>query len=548
MIADLHCHISTKPMFLKRSDKNCHEILNFDIQVLGCTIDEIIGGDVVDSQSSLQQQFDGNVSFSINPIYGLEQNIGNLKNVGFLKSDPQVDDDVIDNLASTDTLFSDHFDREYTLALSESTGAFRDSINFITPTNKKLVLGKLNVLTAIEGIHTLFASRREYEGVYNNDFFAHFKREIARVFPAYVTVSHMYFTGLFSYCNGSKMSNKVEAQWFMPYDRGFLGLNRNCKRVIDACHANKTSIDVKHTSFANRLAIYEYIHDNADSLPPIASHVGIAYMTFSDYLINNKISISSRSIWPYPNEEQEATSEEKRTVELEIRRNKGPLGLKGNCSQINLFDEDIIAIMSLGGLIGISFDERILGATFWKNATLKQIDHISPEDGNFIRNEYNRIIDKLDIDVPHIDNSQIGFTQLPFVEGILQDIVRVMRDTNDHLDYFIQSILYLLEVGYANDIEKPWRFISLGSDYDGLINAINCCKSSADLADLRTLVINNLHQNKNKNRYKVLRKVEADGIDIIQLVHQIFFFNAVDHFIETMDLDGQEFIENTVTL
>ena len=89
-------------MFLKKTDKNCSEQLEFNI--IGC-IDEIIGGDVVDSQSCINQQLAGAVSFSINPLYVLEQNLGSSRNVKLLARNKKVDGDVIHNLADGDTLF-----------------------------------------------------------------------------------------------------------------------------------------------------------------------------------------------------------------------------------------------------------------------------------------------------------------------------------------------------------------------------------------------------------------------------------------------------------
>ena len=433
---------------------------------------------------------------------------------------------------------------EHQLVSNEAIGAASDQINLVTRTNRKLQVGKLNILTAIEGIHGLFATGKEYDGIFNNAFFDHVETQLQRLFPAYLTIAHMHQNRIFGFCNGIKMSKSDQEQWFLPHDRGFKGLNNIGRRLLRMLDNNNVAIDLKHTSFANRMAIYEFIQDN-NLAPPVATHCGVTYMTFTDYLINNKISIKSRRIWPDPHSEPPGDSSLwPRTVQLEINRAKGPLNLYGNPAQINLFDEDIIAILKMGGLIGVSLDERILGATALKNAKRKQIDQISPEDGNYILTDYNRICQKLNIDVPPLDPTQLGLQNMEELSGLLQDLFEIQRDTDKHFDYFIQTVLYILKLGYDHHIPNPWKHICIGSDYDGLINAINACKTSKKLPILKNKM--RAYCIKHENSSSVLKKVKADGLDIFQLVDHITFFNAVMHFSNRMGLDAQQFIDDTV--
>ncbi len=541
MIADIHCHISTKPMFLKKQDKNCSEQLEFHI--IGC-LDEIIGGDIVDSQSCINQQLAGAVSFSINPLYALEQNLGNSKNVQLLARNRKVDGDVINDLADGSELYHAHLLKENDLMDDEEQNAASDHINLITPTNKKLIVGKLNILRSIEGTHSLFATTNEYGGTFNNAFFDHVKTQLQTLFPAYLTISHMHQNNIFSFCNGIKMSKSDQEQWFLPHDRGFKGLNNIGRRLLRLCNDNDVAIDLKHTSFANRLAIYEFISDN-NMEAPIASHCGVAYMTFTDYLVNNKINIKSRRMWPDPLTPPPGDiTTWPRSVEIELNRSKGPLNLYGNPSQINLFDEDIIAILSMGGLIGISLDQRILGGTALKNAKRTQIDQISPEDGNFIITDYNRICQKLNINVPPLDPMQIGLQNMLEIRGLLQDLFEIQRDVEKHFKYFIQTVLYILKIGYDNGVPTPWKHVSMGSDFDGLINAVNFCKTAKKYPTLKNKMTTYCLENEHKS--SVLKKVKADGIDMFDLVDHVTFFNSVRFFADRMGLDAQDFIDNTV--
>ena len=57
-------------------------------------------------------------------------------------------------------------------------------------------------------------------------------------------------------------------------------------------------------------------------------------------------------------------------------------GVYFNCSSINLYDEDIEAILLSGGLIGLSFDQRILG--FADENVLRDVT--TPNDVEYISN------------------------------------------------------------------------------------------------------------------------------------------------------------------
>ena len=545
MIADIHTHISTKPMFLADTEeKNCSRKLEFNIKF---KLDEIFGGDIVDTQSCISQQVAGSVSFSINPIYSLEQTLGSVNSVyNMLAKNKRINQDKIRNLADGKVKFFANTKEEYALVQKEKTGVMSRAINLIDAQNKTLKAGHLNILVAIEGVHSFFNNQTEYDGLFGDALFNRIKKCFKEWSPAYLTLSHMHQNGFFSFCNGVKMSNKVQRQWFVPYNRGFEGLNVDCKRLLLLCNTHKVSIDLKHTSFANRLAIYEFISDQ-QMAPPIASHCGVAFMSFADYLIKNNVKKRSWTMSPFPTNKKGNTKvvAKETTTDMIINRSKGPLRLFGNCNQINLFDEDIIAIMKMGGLIGVSLDQRILGATGLLGNLRQQADQISREDGNFILDFYDKIVrDKLNINLPRLNKSKLGKTHGAKTAGLLQDAFEIARDKEKHLRYFIQTILYIIKVGYQHNIASPWKHICIGSDFDGLIDAIDVCKTSEKLPILKRKLME--YCEKHDSKSSILKEVTKEGASMLDLVEHITFFNAVNFFSNRMGLNSTDLLQNTV--
>ena len=506
-----------------------------------------MGGDIVDSQSSINQQLAGAMSFSINPIYCLEQTLGSVNNVyKLLANNKKIDGPTIRNLADGKTKFFSHTKKEYNLVQAESHGINKAAINLVTASNKKLLAGRLNILSAIEGVHGLFSTNDDYAGRFTDSFYRRLKKQFVGWAPAYLTLSHMHQNRIFSFCNGVKQTNKKQSAWFVPYNRGFEGLDEHGKRILTLCEEHRVSVDLKHTSFANRIAIYEYMHDQEMSAP-IASHCGIAFMSFADYLVHNNVEKRIRKIRPFPAHKVGNTTPvpEEKVVDMIINRAKGPLNLFGNCNQINLFDEDIVAIMKMGGLIGVSLDQRILGATGLFTNLRQQVDQISREDGNYVIKSYNKIIrTKLGLDFEKFPTRSLGVQQGMRTAGLLDDLIEVVRDKENHLRYFIQTFLYLLKIGYENNIPTPWKHICLGSDFDGLINAVDVCKKASDYPRLRSKFLDYCLQNQDKKT--VLKLVQKDGITMVDLIEHISFFNPIEFFSQRMELDATDLLTNTI--
>ena len=168
---------------------------------------------------------------------------------------------------------------------------------------------------------------------------------------------------------------------------------------------------------------------------------------------------------------------------------------KFNPSSINLYDDDIEAVVDSGGLIGVSFDERILG-----RGTKNKVLEIMAEP------EFDFIVDH-EVNVEQVNSAEferrveyynINMKQKTLrPNDISKDKLKVQntfkQQTADAL-YFLNNLLYMVQIAgrYCEQqgIEKdPWSFFALGSDFDGLIDAIDCCKTGKEMAKFEALLV-----------------------------------------------------------
>ena len=124
-------------------------------------------------------------------------------------------------------------------------------------------------------------------------------------------------------------------------------------KIIRHCYENKIMIDIKHQSLATRRMLIEKVRtwpEFQDILQPLvcthAGFTGLSYNDIPDYINFQKVSKKDYSylLWGKP-------------------RKYGMLDfmMAFNPSSINLYDEDILAVIKSDGIIGLNMDKRILG-------------------------------------------------------------------------------------------------------------------------------------------------------------------------------------------
>jgi microsomal dipeptidase-like Zn-dependent dipeptidase len=257
---------------------------------------------------------------------------------------------------------------------------------------------------------------------------------------------------------------------FMP--KAGLGLTQLGKKVIRQALLHEKRpvlIDLKHMSVYTRFHYYRYreslINETAtvNRLPIITSHTGFTFTSLNNYLAKKQFRSTTG--------QQDGAfvciveSENRKIGKTNDSINSG---LYGNPWTINLFDEEIIEIMSSRGMIGISLDQRILGAE-------KMVDSNRPEyfDPEYIaKEEWEKLF-------------RDG--QLPGAEKLF-DFLSIPSRAERHLMLLCLHIIYAVRIGNAGigwePDTSPWDHICIGSDFDGLINPINRIDNILKLSDL----------------------------------------------------------------
>ncbi len=211
-------------------------------------------------------------------------------------------------------------------------------------------------------------------------------------------------------------------------------------------------IDVKHLNAHARKEYYENIIEpclkKGDRIPVIASHVAYSgRKTLVDHIAD------------MGNEKDGFMAER--------------YGHQFNAWNINICDEDILTIFKTGGLIGINFDQRILGIT-------------------------------------------------------KEDIPKKER----HMHYFWQNMKSMMKVVLESgeipksDQERVLNMISLGSDFDGYIDPADKYATVLDLQQFRTDLINEIDQDAEKEMFLFGKYIAED------LAEKICFQNAYDFVVK----------------
>ena len=292
------------------------------------------------------------------------------------------------------------------------------------------------------------------------------------------------------------------------------------ERFLNTCIANNTAIDVKHVSLLGRLNIYQHIRDNHSNFTRImCSHAGLTGMSYGDFFKDCLIKPEEN---PGVNKSKIFKNRGSYIVKLLYRRKNGPLGLTFNPQTINLYDEDIKSIVALGGVIGLSLDQRILGA----NTLLDRISQLLNYHTDYVSLEAfillcQRIgmrpeaylgedyMDKLDRDLVTLEDL-----------GLEADRVRGVLDwSKKHRKRVAQSIMHIMDVGLEVS-SSPWNHIALGSDYDGLIDAVNCCKTSKNVPKFKKSLVKEFEKLERRRDYQY-------DISPADLVKKVFEENVV---------------------
>ena len=363
-------------------------------------------------------------------------------------------------------------------------------IQLLTRKKNKFKAGKSNLVFSIEGGHALnrcmvgssidtdiMVTAADFTDALCNDFKQHPRLTPAQclqnlhkamwemdmdIFSLVLThLSNIEESFLATHAYGMKMLDAEES-----YPSGN-GISRKGKAVIDAAYTMKQGekktpvlIDIKHMGLKSREDFYAYRKEKNYKHPIIASHMGVTGYNTTEWKDALKKSEVKRGDIP----------------SIGIYTERKAAGKWGAINKtfsfnpwtINLMDDDIIEVINSKGLIGISLDVRILG---WQNMLTKedQIEYLSLEDFRHF-----------------FPNNKLALQNLP-TEAMESWLVPTREERHPLSLCF--NILHIVSVGKLFTAENPWDYICIGSDFDGLINPIINCRTSAKSGDLKATLL-----------------------------------------------------------
>jgi hypothetical protein len=330
------------------------------------------------------------------------------------------------------------------------------------------------VVVTIEGMHSLGTGNYSWENVKDVSTTELLQRIAFLKDPAkwphrpfFITFSHHFNNGLCGHAHSlPKLASKLLFDQSEMCDKGFsamgfdaalalLGLDKN----LSSDGSGRILIDVKHMSAMGRKELYEKIirpfnsrPENAgNKIPIVASHVGYSGVSHLQAQIDKALG----------NEERD--------------------NFKVNgfyAWNINMSSEDIIEIHNSEGLIGLSFDQRIMGQ----------------------------------------DKVFIAFNLQDFLKGKKKK----RREARDAMRRTIEA---MVSVPFQNNLANPhriWEELSIGTDFDGFIDPLFGYSTVLDFPDFENDLIESL---------KDMKKLHPEWfttIDEKTAARKICFENARD--------------------
>ena len=409
---------------------------------------------ILSSQSSLEQLTDGNVKVMVCSICPIERAFTEM----FLIKDLVGTFTVLNKKFITKVKNGNHF---------TYNELFNDELKFIelhaSVSEKKLNLmssvedlsddnSVLNMIIGIEGSHALQSN--------TNDVVSELikLKNYKKLSFLYLTLTHLAWNDVCNHAYGAKMTSnnsfKPNLNTYGISDSGF-NLIRTAYSKIDG---KRILIDIKHMSAYARKQFYQFRKENnLTDIPILASHIAANGMSFENF--NNHVDSVKRV-----KKINELVAVEYKKIEGICGDGKKRNRTSFNSWTINLFDEEIIGIINSKGLIGLSLDQRILG---FKSGGCEY----------FRSDEYQNLAG---LSITDIEQLSLTKQQREIVDLNLLMKLKVSQKKRKHLRYLCNNILHMVKIGGKH----TWKHLTIGSDFDGLVNAVSNCKDSTSFNQL----------------------------------------------------------------
>ncbi len=498
---DFHCHPGLKPQFSNPGIKPTP--WDFIDAKLAIFKDVTIGintlfNEVLNSQSNLNQLWDNDVKLIGLILHAPEQKIGQV-----------LSEKKIVNKGSVNLI--DKNQLAYITTGVHSFELINEELRWLQ--KAKVPRGKkFKVLTTasdfddavtdtvfgaiiVEGLHCFFNDPNSVNA--KTEFINNFNTFTNNNTVVAINICHMQQN---PFCNHAHGIQFFTPSFFYPTR---VGITQWGKEVIKTMIDKKILVDIKHMSLKTRWELYTLFKDDNDDTkfiqPIICTHAGTTGLSIKDratFLLNPPID---------------------RGLVYEVSyvkpQSKHDAECYHNCSSINLYDEDLEFIFLSGGIVGLSFDQRILGfadENVLPNVTVPHdVEYISHLEANFFFGP----VDPTTLPVWPDDNKVWASEDFENLDPSLY--------ADMHRRFLINNILHILWVANKHpkiDINKAVKQICIGTDFDGLINAIDCCKDADGLTQLK--------EDMREDLKNLLNKEGLGAINAAVLLDDIFYNNG----------------------
>jgi microsomal dipeptidase-like Zn-dependent dipeptidase len=503
---DIHTHPEFKTYWsanLEIDRLNCWK--KFRMPYLLRIIDLILLGDVLSSQCTLRQLHrnrglialaglisaeKAEITTNIHIRPGIEINLYKiariLKFLGYRKS---IDPDLVQRISLPVTYNFDLFKEvQEHLIRSERRGCGYHLLTKISDYNPR----KLNIILTIEGGHNLQTQTSgNNAGIDVVDNLRRLKLSGRRYF--FMSMAHLEQNLLCTHAYNIKIVTNDKFKPTVPENEngGLTTLGRDVITEALKSQPYRMLIDIKHMSLKARQQYYDMLRQNyrSENIPIIMSHGGVT-----------GVSWNNRLVATFPEVDHE-------WIKVQHYKCPGLPGTKFYPRSINLYDEEIIKILDSKGVIGLNFDEKILGVKQIGQA--HPVEYFSKDDcscSDFIVSStgydglqepaerpstFETRMDSLkEMLIIYLNELYDHPGQYRAVEirqrlnEIRQDYMQLLTEMaqegrpelifNNAIKHLCNNILHIVKIGGQN----AWKHICIGSDFDGMINPINVCRNA----------------------------------------------------------------------
>lgn len=346
------------------------------------------------------------------------------------------------------------------------------SYNILTKASftSSLPKNKVNVFFTIEGCHSLVDTINECNAAqtYNvKEIITNLDKVIEKVKIISVNLTHLQQSSLCNHAFGMQVA-KIEP--FIPKGNG---LQNDGKKVIQELFNRNICVDVKHMSYKSRKDLMSNIDTKKfDKIQPLvcthAGFTGIPFKNWAGYIDFKKQAFGAMAL------------DLAKPIDNTI--NSARWGLPAfNASTINLFDEEIAWIVKNGGVIGLSLDKRILG--YIDDISGKGPDEFLTDREYFSMDEWNVLGLNKDKNFGKLTNDENCLNVDEFTQS--QQIW-----DSFYYSHILNHLKHYFKVCLASgiSIETAQKHITIGTDYDGLINPFDVTSTVEDIGKLRSYI------------------------------------------------------------